>query len=698
MKRLSAVLAAVFACLLTFAACALAAVPAVITYPTLTTNSPVVGTAEVTTNGTWTGSPTSYAYQWQDCNPGGSTCIRNIAGATSASYTPTSSDLGDTLRAVVYATNADGTAHTAVVTTGNVSNPAGTAPSNTVLPAITGTPQAGQTLTASTGTWTGSPTPTYTYLWSNGATGSTDLLTSGDVGNNITVAVTATNTVGNATATSSSVGPVTAAPTPPANTVLPAISGTAQQGQTLTASTGTWTGTAPITYTYLWSDGTTTSTDLLTSADVGISVSVTVTGTNSVGNSSATSSSVGPVTASGAYTCTQHVTTSTFAAAFSSAGAGAVLCLAAGSYGSFSGSSKTSMVVITPDPSAGGTAPTGNATGNVDGNVKFTGFNFAPAANITMDGITFTGDTAISGSSHDLLLHDSLFHQHLVITDTSMNNANVTADYSMFPGNTADCINGPEGRIWLNETSHGTTPDGVTIENSNIGGTASQCDGIQTGGYGPRYLGNWIHDFHYANSAHTDGIQDYGGRFEVVKGNLMYNVADCYVSYDGTNHADVENNVCVNDGTQSNGASPNDLDILADSGSTIKHNTIAAFKDAYNNPGGCITLGSKGAASSGTVITDNMSTCLVTNSGGHSATYSENHNLWVSSGPSGSGDLHGAPTYQGGACGSLSSSQPPFCSDSWSNYLLTSGSAGHAAADDGTDMGAYGPGPVTPGE
>ena len=39
----------------------------------------------------------------------------------------------------------------------------------------------------------------------------------------------------------------------------------------------------------------------------------------------------------------------------------------------------------------------------------------------------------MSGASHDLLFHDSLFHQHLVITDTSVDNANVTANYDMFP-------------------------------------------------------------------------------------------------------------------------------------------------------------------------------------------------------------------------------------------------------------------------
>ena len=327
----------------------------------------------------------------------------------------------------------------------------------------------------------------------------------------------------------------------------------------------------------------------------------------------------------------------------------------------------------------------------------FSGADFASDANTTMDGITFTDDVNMSGSSHDITLHDSLFHQHLIIDDTSMNNANINVNYNMFPGDTADCINGPEGRIWPHDESHSATPDGVLIQNNNIGGTTSQCDGIQFGGYGAQIINNWIHDFHYAGSAHTDGIQDYGGRFELVKGNFMYNTPDCYVSYDGTNHADVENNICVNDGSQSNGASPNDLDILGDTGSIIKHNTVVAYKDSYNSAGGCITLGSKGQSSTGTVITDNIASCLVTNSGGNSASFTENHNMWVSSGPSGTGDVHSTPTYAGGSCASLSSSTSPFCSASWANYMLTASSAGNNAADDGTDLGASGPGPVAPG-
>ena len=36
--------------------------------------------------GTWTESPTSYAYQWQDCNSSGESCA-TISGATTSSYT-----------------------------------------------------------------------------------------------------------------------------------------------------------------------------------------------------------------------------------------------------------------------------------------------------------------------------------------------------------------------------------------------------------------------------------------------------------------------------------------------------------------------------------------------------------------------------------------------------------------------------------
>lgn len=55
--------------------------------------------------GTWTGSPTSYEYQWYKDN----FAIQSaIGGATASTFTPTVSEVGSTMMCVVYALNADG--------------------------------------------------------------------------------------------------------------------------------------------------------------------------------------------------------------------------------------------------------------------------------------------------------------------------------------------------------------------------------------------------------------------------------------------------------------------------------------------------------------------------------------------------------------------------------------------------------------
>jgi hypothetical protein len=88
----------------------------------------------------------------------------------------------------------------------------------------------------------------------------------------------------------------------PANTVAPAISGTAVVGQVLTTTTGTWTGTAPITYSYQWKRGATNigtnaSTYTLVQADAGNTSNITcvVTATNAVGSADATSNTVAQI-------------------------------------------------------------------------------------------------------------------------------------------------------------------------------------------------------------------------------------------------------------------------------------------------------------------------------------------------------------------------------------------------------------------
>src|SRR5207247_1407760 len=137
-----------------------------------------------------------------------------ITGATGASYAVTSADVGGTLRVVVTATNSAGSASSTSAATTIVQPAAATPPVNTSPPTISGTPQAGQTLTASTGSWSGTHPITYAYHWHGahsggancaaiaGATGPTYVATSADVGRTLRVVVTATNSAGSASSTS----------------------------------------------------------------------------------------------------------------------------------------------------------------------------------------------------------------------------------------------------------------------------------------------------------------------------------------------------------------------------------------------------------------------------------------------------------------------------------------------------------------
>ena len=81
-------------------------VPINLSVPTIS-GSPVLGNALSTSDGTWGGSPSSYARQWQDCDNLGSNC-GDIAGATGSTYFVRSSDIGHTVRATVWATNGAG--------------------------------------------------------------------------------------------------------------------------------------------------------------------------------------------------------------------------------------------------------------------------------------------------------------------------------------------------------------------------------------------------------------------------------------------------------------------------------------------------------------------------------------------------------------------------------------------------------------
>src|SRR5205807_865071 len=142
-----------------------------------------------------------------------------------------------------------------------------------------------------------------------GATGQSYTLTSADVGATVRVAVTGSNSAGSSSATSPATAVVQAAPVAPSNTSASTISGTAQAGQTLSASPGTWSGTQPISYAYQWRRCDTSGANCadifaatgvsytLAPADVGSTVRVAVTASNSAGSSSASSAATAVVAA-----------------------------------------------------------------------------------------------------------------------------------------------------------------------------------------------------------------------------------------------------------------------------------------------------------------------------------------------------------------------------------------------------------------
>lgn len=71
------------------------------------TGTPTQGSTLSTTNGTWTNSPSSYAYQWQrDTASNG--IFSNIGSATANTYLLVQADIGNQLRCVVTATNGSG--------------------------------------------------------------------------------------------------------------------------------------------------------------------------------------------------------------------------------------------------------------------------------------------------------------------------------------------------------------------------------------------------------------------------------------------------------------------------------------------------------------------------------------------------------------------------------------------------------------
>jgi RHS repeat-associated protein len=162
--------------------------------------------------GTWTGLATiKFEYQWERCE--GSTCSL-ITGATKSTYKTVSEDVDHGIRLAVTATNSAGKGNAKSAITSLIEGK----PANTTLPSLSGVAEVGRTLHVSSGTWRADPSPTYTYQWElckekkcskiSGATESKYKLLSSQAGETVRVTVTATNSVGSASAASAETGSI----------------------------------------------------------------------------------------------------------------------------------------------------------------------------------------------------------------------------------------------------------------------------------------------------------------------------------------------------------------------------------------------------------------------------------------------------------------------------------------------------------
>jgi hypothetical protein len=181
------------------------------------------------------------------------------------------------------------------------------APVNTSAPSITGTKSVGQTLTSSTGTWSGPPT-SYAYQWSRADTSSgiyTDIsvantstydLTTDDVTKFIKVGVIATNVAGSSSQTLSTATTAISAVAPSPPVINSITAGNAQLSVNFTASSNG--GSAITNYEYstngttyfAFSPAVTTSPLVITGLTNSTSYPVTIKAVNAINPSAASNS------------------------------------------------------------------------------------------------------------------------------------------------------------------------------------------------------------------------------------------------------------------------------------------------------------------------------------------------------------------------------------------------------------------------
>jgi hypothetical protein len=142
--------------------------------PVVTGSFAAVGVQLTGTRGTWTSISAYFRPQWYRCTRAGAAVDQYtpavapsgcsaISGATELTYTPVNADKGKYLRMRSGGTGDGGQLFSFSKTTAVI----GSAPVSrtSAPPTVGGVLRVGRTLTAARGTWTATPTATYTYQW-----------------------------------------------------------------------------------------------------------------------------------------------------------------------------------------------------------------------------------------------------------------------------------------------------------------------------------------------------------------------------------------------------------------------------------------------------------------------------------------------------------------------------------------------------
>jgi hypothetical protein len=367
-----------------------------------------------------------------------------------------------------------------------------------------------------------------------------------------------------------------------------------------------------------------------------------------------------------AQTCNLNATTANFASQLAAANPGQTLCLATGSYGTFSGATKSSPgVTIT---AAAGATPTMD--------LNFTSASPTPQW-LILDHLTINGGV-ICGPTNNVTFTNDLIRDQLTVWQngpdngcgggTVMNNNNIVFDNDRFDWATNSNQGGGFGDgklMFWNTKGNDPNPAGVTIKNSTF--TNGCSDGIDFIGAGRGVTigpNNTFSNLIQGNcGVHVDSIQFQGtdSPGPTITGNYFHDNETGIIGYDGANDATITHNVFLNIARSD--------ETLGEGNATgiISHNTL------FNDDIGC-GVTHQGNVCHAVFINNIAMGMLIQGAGSPSQ---NDYNLWTGgSSGGGSHSLVGKPTYVGG-------SNPT----TYAGYALTSTSLGHNAGSDGKDIG-----------